>query len=169
VSEGVPPIVLWRRAILRSELTAAHVRVAIALAEHMNGKGERAKPSVRRLAEWSGCSERTVRDALAALVAAKWIKRTIGGRGAGDTSTFQALFDRVRDVAACEGSPGRVRDVADKGARRRSRSRKEVEREVDPPVVPPPGGRKQGDADALRKRREALDLAGRRAPVDEEV
>jgi DNA-binding transcriptional ArsR family regulator len=165
VSSSLPRVARWRRAVIRSELSDAQVRVAVALADHMNGAGSPAWPSVERLAKLTHRSPRSVQRALRELEEAGWIEATSsrkGGRaegGDGRATRYRATFPKGDTDDTLQGRHSRrarVTETAAKGDTDDTRSREEVEREVVPPD-PPRGKQTQARADA-QDRLAALDI-----------
>lgn len=63
----------WRSAICDSELPSTSRHVALTLSLHMSERGDSCFPSVRRLADETGLSRRTVQRHLKELVEAGWL------------------------------------------------------------------------------------------------
>lgn len=176
-STSLPPVVLWRRAVLAApELNHAAKLVACALAEHMDADGGSCYPSVTTLAGETAQDRRTVQRALRALEASGWITRA-EGRGRGHSSRYAAARPPAGKAAAVPpfGEEEGRHVVQQKAARRArkgggstARGSQEEAREAVPPVAPQ-GGPQHRDADALRRRRAALDAAGRAFEPVEEV
>jgi DNA-binding transcriptional MocR family regulator len=177
---NLPPIVLWRRAVLAAhELRQAEKLVAFALAEHMNGEGRECWPSVARLAAMTAQDRRTVQRALRDLERNRWIQRA-EGRGRGHSSRYAAAWP-VEKAAAMPpiASEKRGRDAREKAAQRTreggggaARSREEEATEVVPPN-PPRGatasGAKRNEEKGQRERLAALDRYAERSKAAAEA
>jgi len=157
VSDGLPRVVYWRRAVLAAPgLTDAQKVVAFALAEHMNRDGGSCWPSVETLGVEVTLTRRSVQRALAALQAAGWIDRQLGV-GRGRSSHYRASFpdtERVSDETPFTEEKRRrlvhekASSCARKGVTRDAQGLQEVERERGRPPRSPPGGQPRRRADA---------------------
>ena len=79
--DGLHGFLTWRRAFMRTPLSAAHKAVLQALAAHMSDAGDSCFPAQETLAWEASVTERTVRDVLADCAAWGWIRRRKHGFG----------------------------------------------------------------------------------------
>jgi hypothetical protein len=175
---GSPFVARWRRAVIRSVLSDAHVRVALAISDHVNGVGDGCRVSVQTLAEETRKDRRTVQRALRELESAGWIEATSsrkGGRMVGDrgrSTTYRVALPDDSKGGTSDALQGRQRshpgasEIAGKSGTSTARGREEVEREVDPPQTPQ-GGQYLERADAPEDRLAALDVDPRPFTAEE--
>lgn len=93
------PLLSWRSAICDSSLEATTRHVALTLSLYMNERGASAHPGAQRLAHDSALSERSVRDHLAKLVEAGWLRLEHRGGRVGErrhANAYAAVIPAAR-------------------------------------------------------------------------
>lgn len=87
-----PFTLMWKKELVKSDLSSTARLVAHTLSIHMNGAGTSCWPSMPRLANESALGLSTVRQACAELEKAGWIERRISLGGRGRTNHYEASF-----------------------------------------------------------------------------
>jgi DNA-binding transcriptional MocR family regulator len=91
VSGKAPPVVGWRRSILKDGTLSPKAKyIALVLMDHMDGAGGSCYPSLTTLSQESGNARRTVCYALDELESAGYVIRRRGGPKTGPTHYLAA-------------------------------------------------------------------------------
>ena len=107
----VPLVLAWRRAIMRADYTDARFRIAVEVADHVNGDCDGCRVSIETIASITGKDRRTVQRTLRLLESDGWIEPTGSQKGGRALSTHYrlAIPERAAGVtpfAALKGGRG---------------------------------------------------------------